>query len=169
MKTSLNQKAGNYSLALIFLIVPLYVTSQSSIDINLGKGYVATYTPPPGWTKGQGNCWYSGGAAYICVETKGKYGRSADQILKESLEGLTPIKCDDKLNENEHLRTVWKECTVSVGPRTELRLWAVTDYKMARDAIEISFHLQPGYPSLREAGVKSLENIKVNFSPPPGN
>ena len=139
--------------------------AQSPVEFSLGKGAKAVYTPPSGWTKGTGydneQCWNApGSVARICLKTTWKQGRTADEILKNEIAGLNWFNAQDKQFEIDQLRTVWKECQVKVGPRTEGRLWSVTDFKQAPNvmSIEVLF-IQPAN-AIHQAVLKSLEEMK---------
>lgn len=141
------------------------VLAQTPVELSLGKGHKAIFTPPKGWTKGTGygneQCWNApDNSARVCLKTTWKRGRTADRILKESVEGLNCIRAEDKQFEDDHIRTVWKECEVKVGPRTEGRLWSVTDFKEASDALSIEVQFIQAGKSAHRAVLNSIEGIK---------
>ncbi len=154
-----------------FLISNNYIQAQATTEFNLGKGYKAKYAPPKGWKEGTGyggeKCWNSPDlAGRICVSTTWKMSRTADQILKESISGLTWIRANDKHHENDNIRTVWKECEVKVGPRTEGRIWAVTDFKFASNALKFSVHLMSNYKEVGKVVMETMDNVQVDYTPP---
>jgi hypothetical protein len=167
-----------YLKLLIKLIVLAYfllsnnsIEAQATAEFSLGKGYKAKYTPPNGWKEGTGydgeKCWNSPDlSGSICVSTTWKMNRTADQILKESISGLTWIWADDKQHEDDKIRTVWKECEVKVGPRTEGRIWAVTDFKFASNALKFSVHLMSNYKEVGKVAMETMEKVQVDYTPP---
>jgi hypothetical protein len=154
-----------------FLLSNNNLQAQSTVEFSLGKGYKAKYTPPKGWKEGTGydgeKCWNSPDlVGRICVSTTWKRSRTADQILKESISGLTWLWADDKQHEDDNLRTVWKTCEVAVGPRKEGRIWAVTDFKFASNALQFSVHMLSNYNEIGKIALETTENIQVDYIPP---
>jgi hypothetical protein len=147
------------------------VIAQTPVEINLGKGVEIEYTAPSGWTKGKGYgneiCWNSpDGLARVCLNTVGKNGSSATELLSKSIEGLTPLKCDDKKFLGDGFETVWKECQIKVGPRTEGRLWAVSNYYAARYALTFEVSIIQISAERFDKLMKSFNEIKFRYTPP---
>lgn len=145
---------------------PASVSAQATFEVRMGKGYFAKVSIPSGWTKGTGFgselCWNApGNAARICVKSNWKRGRTAETILSESLEGISCVRQDNKTHKTDILYTVWKECEVKVGPRTEWRLWSVTTYKDAPDALSIEVHF---YQRPSEQLKKEIDNCLNGIS-----
>ena len=136
-------------LFILLFIIPLHSFSQKEIELYLGDYYTAFVKPPVGWneTPSMNNekCFYkTGGEVSICIKARSRNDRTLTKVLEEYLSGLSTIKCETKEAKNGDLQGVWKECTASVGPRTEGRIYTVISYKNTRNVIIVDVNLTNG-------------------------
>lgn len=151
----------------LLMTAVIKLNAQNGELLTLGLGYKITYTPPSGWVKASGflteKCWNSpDNLAKVCLSTRSKSGTTPDQLLDNLAVGQKPVKCDKKEYKGDDFVTVWRECEVSVSGRTESRLWSVTLYDEAPDAVLIALEYRDISPEKLQSIMSTIGEIELS-------
>ena len=129
------------AVAPVALAVP--PLGPAEVDFTVGPDLHARFKGPAGWAKRQRGqnetCWESpiAGHVSICTHPVGTLGRTATEILDESVYG---IGCSNRQDGPTDSSRTSRLCQVTVGPRVELRLWSVAIVPGADTALITAVH-----------------------------